>query len=46
MSYPQHLLVESYPSAEMQMVYSTALVDWAEERKKEVKKEERKKRRD
>ena len=30
MSYPGHLLgVGSYPSAEVQLVYSTALADWA-----------------
>ena len=28
-SYPGHLLGESYTSAEMQSVYSTAPVDWA-----------------
>ena len=28
-SYPGHLLEESYPSAEKQAVYSTAPVDWA-----------------
>ena len=28
-SYPGHLLGESYPSAEMQSVYSTALDNWA-----------------
>ena len=28
-SYPGHSLVESYPSAEMQLVYLTAPVDWA-----------------
>ena len=27
-SYPGHLLGESYSSAEMQLVYSTALTDW------------------
>ena len=27
-SYPQHSLGESYPSAEMQLVYSTAPADW------------------
>ena len=30
MSYPEHLLGESYPSAEMQLVYSTAPADWAQ----------------
>ena len=29
MSYPGHSFVESYPSAEMQSVYSTAPVEWA-----------------
>ena len=29
MSYPGHLLGESYPSAEMQSVYSTVPADWA-----------------
>ena len=29
MSYPIHLLGESYPSAEKQTVYSTALANWA-----------------
>ena len=29
MSYPEHLLGESYPSAERQSVYSTAPADWA-----------------
>ena len=28
-SYPGHLLGESYPSVEIQFVYSTATVDWA-----------------
>ena len=28
-SYPGHLLGKSYPPAEMQSVYSTALADWA-----------------
>ena len=28
-SYPEHLLGESYASAEMQLVYSTAPTDWA-----------------
>ena len=28
-SYPGHSLRESYPSAEMQLVYSTASTDWA-----------------
>ena len=28
-SYPGHFLRESYPSAEMQSVYSTAPADWA-----------------
>ena len=28
MSYPRHLLAESYPSTEMQSVYSTAPTDW------------------
>ena len=28
-AYPGHLLKESYPSAGMQLVYSTALADWA-----------------
>ena len=28
-SYPGHSLWESYPSAEMQSVYSVALADWA-----------------
>ena len=28
-SYPGHLLGESYPSAEMQSVYSTSRADWA-----------------
>ena len=28
-SYPGHLLGESYPSAEMQLVYSIVPVDWA-----------------
>ena len=28
-SYPGHLLEESYPSAEMQSVYFTATADWA-----------------
>ena len=28
-SYPRHSLVGSYPSAEMQLVYSTAPTDWA-----------------
>ena len=28
-SYPGHLLGESYPSAEMQSVYSTAPANWA-----------------
>ena len=28
-SYPGHSLVGSYPSAEKQSVYSTALADWA-----------------
>ena len=27
-SYPGHSLGESYPSAEMQLVYSTATADW------------------
>ena len=31
-SYPGHLLVESYPSAEMQMVYSAAPANWAREK--------------
>ena len=31
MSYLGHSLGESYPSAEFQSVYSTALADWAEE---------------
>ena len=30
MSYPGYLLMESYPSAEMQSVYSTAPANWAE----------------
>ena len=29
MSYPGHTLGESYPSAEMQLVYSTAPVNWS-----------------
>ena len=29
MSYPGHLLGESYPSAVMQLVYSAASADWA-----------------
>ena len=29
-SYPGHLLEESYPSAEMQSVYSTVPANWAE----------------
>ena len=29
MSYPGHSLGDSYPSAEMQSVYSTAPADWA-----------------
>ena len=29
MSFPAHLLMESYSSAEMQSVYSTAPADWA-----------------
>ena len=29
-SYPGHLLEESYPSAEMQSVYCTAQADWAQ----------------
>ena len=29
MSYPEHSLGESYPSTEMQSVYSTATADWA-----------------
>ena len=28
-SYPEHSLKESYPSAEMQLVYSAAQADWA-----------------
>ena len=28
-SYPEHLLVESYPTTEVQLVYSTAPADWA-----------------
>ena len=28
-SYPGYLLVESYPSAEMQLLYSIAPADWA-----------------
>ena len=28
-SYPRHLLAESYSSAEMQSMYSTAPADWA-----------------
>ena len=28
-SYPGHLLGESYPSAEMQLVYSATPADWA-----------------
>ena len=28
-SYPGHSLAESYPSAEVQSVYSTARADWA-----------------
>ena len=31
MSYPGHSLEESYPTAEMQLVYSTAPADWARE---------------
>ena len=30
-SYPGNLLEESYPSAEMQLVYSTAPANWAEQ---------------
>ena len=29
LSYPEHSFGESYPSAEMQSVYSTAPADWA-----------------
>ena len=29
MSYPGHLLGESYPSAEIQLVYSAAPANWA-----------------
>ena len=34
LSYSGHSLEESYPSAEMQSVYSTAPADWAREEKK------------
>ena len=35
--YPGHSLEESYPSAEMQSVYSTAPADWVSDRNIEIK---------
>ena len=41
-SYQGHSVEGSYPFPEKQSVYSTALADWAKERKKEKKKERNK----
>ena len=42
MSYPGHLLKESYPSAQMQSVYSTSPADWATYFSKKQKKKKKK----